>query len=116
MVVSYVSQAVLNHSNLKGLSYKLLSYTLPLTSNAKRVRNFRSNFLAYWISLGLSGGCEHLVNLSPWKTNIVLFGQQNANKKSTTFFSPRKNFWTRQEELKQKEIQSHVTTTNKQEQ
>ena len=26
--------------------------------NTKQVRQLRSNFLAYWNSLGLSGGCE----------------------------------------------------------
>ena len=33
--------------------------------NAKRVRLLRSNFLAYWNSLGLSGGCDHWSNYSP---------------------------------------------------
>ena len=41
----------------------LLAYTLPLI-NWRNGLNFRSIFLAYWTSLGLSGGCKqsrHLI-------------------------------------------------------
>ena len=36
----------------------LLAHTLPLNNRPKRL-DFRSSFLTYRTSLGLSGGCEH---------------------------------------------------------